>query len=301
MSKISCNVNKDLLPLYVDDVCSEESKSMVEEHLAECEQCQEYYDALREGIPTEKIDEEKEGLLSEENMRQAAVSVIKETKKEISKSQVRKVAVVMAAFICVLFVLEGLSGSFMGGWLGKIPIFDLRLKVGDVHVTEMYQLENGYLYITVESDKESRMCYAGNQQEILDKKEGFTGEYEGVFGLQNVPLDINAIGMKSCTFIFPLSREVRESNGEIRKREDSAIYLEGKGDKRIKVWEKGQKVEKAPLEIEAKAKREIEERDTDWEGKILKGEITVEEAAENAAGDVYIIMELNENPRKKSD
>lgn len=297
MSRIPCNVNKDLLPLYIDDVCSEESKDIVEEHLAACEECQNYYEALREGIPEDKIEEEKKGLLSEESMKQAAVSVIKATKKEISKSQVRKVVGVMAAFIVVLIVLEGLSGSYMGGWLGKIPIFDLRLKTSDVRVTEMYQLENGYLYITVEPDKKSRMCYAGNQQKVINEKTGFTGEYEGFFGLENIPLEINAIALKSCSFIFPLSKVIRE-NGEIREREDSAIYLEGKGDERIKVWEKGQKVEKAPPEIEGKAKREIEEREINQKGEIQRGEITAEEAAEDAGGDVYIIMEHGEDPGK---
>ena len=135
MSRIPCNVNKDLLPLYVDDVCSEESKSMVEEHLAGCEKCQEYYEALKEGIPEEKIAEEKEGLLSEEKMREAAVSVIKATKKEITKSQTIKAAGIVAAVILALIVLEGLDGSYMGGWLGKIPLFDIRLKVDDVRVT----------------------------------------------------------------------------------------------------------------------------------------------------------------------
>ena len=33
MSKISCDVIKDLLPLYKDRVCSEKSMDLVEEHL----------------------------------------------------------------------------------------------------------------------------------------------------------------------------------------------------------------------------------------------------------------------------
>jgi len=37
--KISCEVIKDLLPLYHDGVCSNESKAIVEEHLAHCDQC----------------------------------------------------------------------------------------------------------------------------------------------------------------------------------------------------------------------------------------------------------------------
>lgn len=39
--KISCEVINDLLPLYHDEVCSEESKRIVEEHLKECENCRE--------------------------------------------------------------------------------------------------------------------------------------------------------------------------------------------------------------------------------------------------------------------
>lgn len=37
--KYSCEIVKDLLPLYCDDVCSKESKLMVEEHLKECVSC----------------------------------------------------------------------------------------------------------------------------------------------------------------------------------------------------------------------------------------------------------------------
>ncbi len=292
MSRIPCNVNKDLLPLYVDDVCSEESKSLVEEHLAGCEECQGYYDALKEGISEEKIAEEKEGLLSEEKMREAAVSVIKATKKEISKSQTRKVAGIVAAVIIGLFVLEGLDGSYMGGWLEKIPIFDIRLKVDDIRVTEIYELQNGYLYVTVEPDKKcGGMCYAGNLQETVNEKKELTGEYEGFFGLENAPLDMDSIQMKSCSFIFPLSKTIKEYDGEIRERQDSAIYLEGKGGKRIKVWEKGQEVEKAPPEVEGIARKEIEQTDA-WSKEnntVRKGEITAADAAEEAADSVYII------------
>lgn len=39
--KISCDVISDLLPLYYDNVCSEDSKILVEEHLAQCESCRE--------------------------------------------------------------------------------------------------------------------------------------------------------------------------------------------------------------------------------------------------------------------
>jgi predicted anti-sigma-YlaC factor YlaD len=36
---INCAVIKDLLPLYADDVLSNESKELVSKHLATCESC----------------------------------------------------------------------------------------------------------------------------------------------------------------------------------------------------------------------------------------------------------------------
>lgn len=37
--KISCIVIRDLLPLYHDNVCSEESRELIEEHIKNCEDC----------------------------------------------------------------------------------------------------------------------------------------------------------------------------------------------------------------------------------------------------------------------
>ena len=37
--KNSCDVIRDLLPLYADDACSTDSRRLVDEHLAECPDC----------------------------------------------------------------------------------------------------------------------------------------------------------------------------------------------------------------------------------------------------------------------
>ena len=37
--KMNCDIIQDLIPSYVDEICSEASKKCVEEHLAECENC----------------------------------------------------------------------------------------------------------------------------------------------------------------------------------------------------------------------------------------------------------------------
>lgn len=42
-----CGIIKDLLPLYIDDVCTPESKEAIESHLTECKTCQNFYEAMK--------------------------------------------------------------------------------------------------------------------------------------------------------------------------------------------------------------------------------------------------------------
>lgn len=44
---MDCNVIRDLLPLYQDDAVSEDTKKVIEEHLASCEECSKFYDEMR--------------------------------------------------------------------------------------------------------------------------------------------------------------------------------------------------------------------------------------------------------------
>ena len=47
MSKISCDIIQDMLPLYYDEVCSADSRKMIEEHLQECEKCSNIFQKLK--------------------------------------------------------------------------------------------------------------------------------------------------------------------------------------------------------------------------------------------------------------
>jgi len=42
----NCTIVQDLLPLYYDNVCSEESKELVREHITECPTCRKIADEL---------------------------------------------------------------------------------------------------------------------------------------------------------------------------------------------------------------------------------------------------------------
>lgn len=52
--KTECDVIIDLMPLYTDGVCSEKSRTLVEEHCAECESCREKLSAMTAPLPRVK-------------------------------------------------------------------------------------------------------------------------------------------------------------------------------------------------------------------------------------------------------
>ena len=62
---MKCEIIRDLMPLYLDDVCSGETKQMVEEHLDECEECRKYIKQMQTELkiekpePTDSLEEKK--------------------------------------------------------------------------------------------------------------------------------------------------------------------------------------------------------------------------------------------------
>lgn len=60
MNKLNCEVIKDLMPSYLDDICSEASKELVELHISQCTSCKELLKEMRETeFVTQKSDIEQ--------------------------------------------------------------------------------------------------------------------------------------------------------------------------------------------------------------------------------------------------
>lgn len=87
--KVTCNVIRDLLPLYADGVCSGESRELVEAHLRTCASCRNELkmteDAYNSGLPHP----------NDEKMAEAAANGWKKAKK-------RYLLVVMSAIIMAM-------------------------------------------------------------------------------------------------------------------------------------------------------------------------------------------------------
>lgn len=67
--KYKCEMIQDLLPLYKDQVCSEASRQMVEEHLEECPVCKKVEEQLENTEFDYQFEKEKNHILSEHNKK----------------------------------------------------------------------------------------------------------------------------------------------------------------------------------------------------------------------------------------
>lgn len=95
--KISCEIVKDLIPLYYDEVCSSESRIAVDEHIQECENCKNYLDSMKNDFI--QNDTGKEIELSK-------ADTLKRIKKKLLK---KNVIISMISILCAV-------GLFIGGF-----------------------------------------------------------------------------------------------------------------------------------------------------------------------------------------
>ena len=58
-----CEVIRDLLPLYADDVCSQTSRELIEEHLHDCPECSAVLEKLRKNEIENNLKEEKDQVI----------------------------------------------------------------------------------------------------------------------------------------------------------------------------------------------------------------------------------------------
>ena len=124
MNKVSCDIINDILPLYLDDVVSEDTKHMVEEHLTYCSDCAVKAERM-------KCDIEKEiKKKTEENEKQSLLAV---------KQRIKKKRLIIAVVTGVIAALVILSLVFLMNFI-RIPI---------KYDENRYKITYGYEYETM--------------------------------------------------------------------------------------------------------------------------------------------------------
>ncbi|WP_308653236.1 zf-HC2 domain-containing protein [uncultured Anaerococcus sp.] len=103
--KYECDVVRDLMPLYIDDVLSENSKIFVKDHIDSCEACRKYYEKLSSEV---KIPVSRES-------RKKDLRPIEYLKANLSRKIIKRV-------LAVVLVVGFLVGGFAFATQYEMPV-----------------------------------------------------------------------------------------------------------------------------------------------------------------------------------
>lgn len=242
MNKIPCDVIKDLIILYEDDSCSEESKKIVEEHIRGCSGCQEFYEEATTPLPAISSEPEANGE-GEISTEEKAMKFLKKLKRHEDFKIV----------LILLLLLAFIAFSHTVGNYFTMTIVPASAK--DVKVTELYRLKNGSIFCTLESDK--TFTHTPISDIIVPEIQQMSSSGDGWYELH---LDTawwrkltNAAKSNTASFVLPLKDtfSYNDSSNIPLVRESSTIYYVGKSkNDRLTIWKNGQEIKDAPDSIE---------------------------------------------------
>ena len=232
--KTSCEIIKDLLPLYHDNVCSENSRALVDEHLEECDSCRQLLESISNEIShTVSMENEARPL--------KAIQVI--WKRKLVRSFLKGALITLLIF----------AASFGGYWVLTqerfivVPAVQIDLEayqLADGRIAWFSKAERNSFSIRVNTDYENNAYHWILMRAIinLDAKKRDWEEYAAEYGKYAVFSVFDPVELK----------EQYQQFGTII----TSFYLGSIGNG-VLVWEEGIKLPPASEELE----RYIKERD----------------------------------------
>lgn len=161
MMKKECSVVRDLLPLYLENMASEDTAIFVKEHLENCSDCTAEFEHLKSG---KQIDEEK--ILQ----RKYDVEVIKAVSRKIAKRIFKAVAAVCLVFVvllCAVLLYTGIS-----------------YPVTKDNISLSTKTDSEYTYIILETEAGKSLHFESKTEDILNDSDEVCGQRIILYNVQ---------------------------------------------------------------------------------------------------------------------
>lgn len=175
MKIISCEVARDLLPLYCDDVCSQESRILIEEHLNNCPDC----DALLKKMKMECSVSTEQELHNEELVKTMASG----WKKSVKNGFIKGVLATLLLCLCLFGGYWGLTRCI----LTPVPSANMQATVVDVtdeHVKIMLEATDGKKVLTnAMIVEDSGKLYLLEKRGVIATQNGDGGNWAATYTL----------------------------------------------------------------------------------------------------------------------
>lgn len=221
-NKVSCEIIKDMLPLYYDDVCSVDSKKMVEEHLVGCHSCRTELDRLKADLELPK--EEMEIIRNDRNVIKSISSFWKQSR---IKSLLKGMMISTLVFSLLIFGYFGLFQWNITKVSSQFVKINNVSELTDGKIVYYAEINDGYRLDRIKYDMDREGNFYITPLRPIIKQEA------------QLPSGLE----KRYDFIDIKDQE------EFRAKEIKTIYYRTSKDD-ILIWKKGMDLPKASEEIE---------------------------------------------------
>ncbi|MHB8132241.1 MAG: zf-HC2 domain-containing protein [Mobilitalea sp.] len=217
--KKNCSIVRDLLPLYIDDVSSEESREFINEHLKECDDCKLELELSKQKEIDIKIDN-----VNNLDDKSRILDLSKKFKKFKFRSIISGIVIALSTMLLVYIAYLGLFHTyFLSANIENIEISNKSdLGNGNIFYCVNYQKGNFYedvkteivsggkLYTNLLQPIIKRVNTSNNGCRIFQKS-----EYEAVF---DQPITGYYLGtQENSTLIWEEGMDIPEPNEAVAK------------------------------------------------------------------------------------
>lgn len=221
-NKVSCEIIKDMLPLYYDEVCSDDSKRMVEEHLSECNNCKMELEKIQNEIHIPKNN------IIENRTDSNVIKNISTSWKRLRLKSFIKGGIISALLISI--IIFGYVGLFKWEIISvATDVVETRdiSEMEDGKIVYYAEINDGYSLNRIKYDMDREGNFYITPLRPIIKKEA-----QPPYALE-----------KGYDFIDIKEQEI------FRGKDIKTIYYGTPKDK-ILIWEKGMELPKASEEVE---------------------------------------------------
>ena len=235
MNNLSCSVTQDLLPLYKDGICSEESRCLVQEHLDTCETCRHLYRIMTEEDPEIILDEQISTFSNDIHFFKEATNRI--TKRITTKLAILCSLILIAVLLTVYCIVPSLS----------------TVSPDQLSASCIYQLANGDIYLEVESTKAIALWNFNTDYKNIspdsDSEPYFNTELIARTAFFGRGTD-SSHQYKTRKLVFAAKEQYQNADQTYTTLNCHKISFTGLFGSEEIFWKEGQELPKAPQEIE---------------------------------------------------
>lgn len=105
MNNISCDVIQDLMPVYIEHMCSAESRKLVEAHMAECEGCRQVFRGYTDETIVREVSRTEVHAEGRENEFH---QILKNVESKVMK-RVTVIAAIVVSFVAAIGIINFVS------------------------------------------------------------------------------------------------------------------------------------------------------------------------------------------------